>query len=155
MVLNVSGDTPPENLASLVGEPINVGRIKASWNDILRLVTTDIIKHISPLGWQHISLTGATSSIRWCISPSPVAMREPKAPAAGREAAVRAATLAAAFYARAYPNRGPHGVGNQLRQRAAIALWKSPGFRPCSLRRQMTRGIPLGENSRVIMRGKQ
>ena len=34
------GDTPPENLASLVGEPINVERIKANWNDILRLVTT-------------------------------------------------------------------------------------------------------------------
>jgi len=34
------GDTPPENLAPLVGEPINVERIKANWNDILRLVTT-------------------------------------------------------------------------------------------------------------------
>ncbi|OYR07826.1 tn3 transposase DDE domain protein [Brucella grignonensis] len=34
------GDTPPENLASLVGEPVNVERIKANWNDILRLVTT-------------------------------------------------------------------------------------------------------------------
>ena len=34
------GDTPPENLASLVGEPINIERIKANWNDILRLVTT-------------------------------------------------------------------------------------------------------------------
>ncbi|MGE0283436.1 MAG: Tn3 family transposase, partial [Rhizobiaceae bacterium] len=34
------GDAPPENLASLVGDPINVERIKANWNDILRLVTT-------------------------------------------------------------------------------------------------------------------
>ena len=34
------GDTPPENLASLVGDPVNVERIKANWNDILRLVTT-------------------------------------------------------------------------------------------------------------------
>lgn len=34
------GDTPPENLVPLVGEPINVERIKANWNDILRLVTT-------------------------------------------------------------------------------------------------------------------
>ncbi|QYA10524.1 Tn3 family transposase (plasmid) [Agrobacterium larrymoorei] len=34
------GDTPPENLASLVGEPVNIERIKANWNDILRLVTT-------------------------------------------------------------------------------------------------------------------
>ena len=34
------GDTPPENLAPLVGEPINVERIKANWDDILRLVTT-------------------------------------------------------------------------------------------------------------------
>ncbi|WP_284316938.1 Tn3 family transposase, partial [Labrys miyagiensis] len=34
------GDAPPENLASLVGDSINVERIKANWNDILRLVTT-------------------------------------------------------------------------------------------------------------------
>ena len=34
------GDTPPENLAPLVGEPINVERIRANWDDILRLVTT-------------------------------------------------------------------------------------------------------------------
>ena len=34
------GDAPPENLASLVGEPVNIERIKANWNDILRLVTT-------------------------------------------------------------------------------------------------------------------
>nr|WP_245416008.1 Tn3 family transposase [Mesorhizobium denitrificans] len=34
------GDTPPENLVPLVGESINVERIKANWNDILRLVTT-------------------------------------------------------------------------------------------------------------------
>ncbi|KQZ99881.1 hypothetical protein ASD64_13780 [Mesorhizobium sp. Root157] len=34
------GDTPPENLAPLVGEPINVERIKANWDDILHLVTT-------------------------------------------------------------------------------------------------------------------
>lgn len=34
------GDVPPENLAPLVGEPVNVDRIKVNWNDILRLVTT-------------------------------------------------------------------------------------------------------------------
>ncbi|WFU51535.1 Tn3 family transposase [Sinorhizobium terangae] len=34
------GDAAPENLEPLVGEPINVERIKANWNDILRLVTT-------------------------------------------------------------------------------------------------------------------
>ncbi|MGY6710101.1 MAG: Tn3 family transposase [Rhizobiaceae bacterium] len=34
------GDTPPENLASLFGESVNIDRIKANWHDILRLVTT-------------------------------------------------------------------------------------------------------------------
>ncbi len=34
------GDTPPASLAPLIGDSINVDRIKANWNDILRLVTT-------------------------------------------------------------------------------------------------------------------
>ena len=38
--LSLPGDTPPENLASLVGDPIDLERNKANWNDILRLVTT-------------------------------------------------------------------------------------------------------------------
>lgn len=33
---------------SLVGEPINVERIKANWNDILRLVTTIRSGHVRP-----------------------------------------------------------------------------------------------------------
>ncbi|NTF72585.1 Tn3 family transposase [Rhizobium rhizogenes] len=30
---------PPKNLAPLVGEPLNIERIKGNWNDILRPVT--------------------------------------------------------------------------------------------------------------------
>ncbi|KAA1177164.1 Tn3 family transposase [Rhizobium tropici] len=42
------GDTPPESLASLVGEPVNNERIKANWNDILRLVMTTRSGQVRP-----------------------------------------------------------------------------------------------------------
>lgn len=49
----------------------------------------------------------------------------------------------------------PRAQWDGFRRKATIALWKSSVFGPCTLERQMTKGIPSDENSRVIKRGKQ